>query len=159
MADQGTDRGHSPPRWVRPANHHLGNARGGRQVAVYISFVIVAVRRSTVSPSPVALGEGRRRAHRYLPRAADKRDEGAPFQLIELQRHPTHRGSISNRQSLVSRDPSHIGFDSSRGVLHLWRPCCGVCVPFPISASLTVERRSAGAQLTAGFLRKCLDCL
>jgi hypothetical protein len=100
MADQGTDRGHSPPRWVRPANHHLGNARGGRQVAVYISFVIVAVRRSTVSPSPVALGEGRRRARRYLPRAADKRDEGAPFQLIELQRHPP--GGSTPRQYIQS---------------------------------------------------------
>ena len=30
----------------------------------------------------------------------------------------------------------HIRFDSSLGVLHFWRPCCGVCVPFPISVSL-----------------------
>jgi hypothetical protein len=31
--------------------------------------------------------------------------------------------------------PRHIRFDSGRGVLHLWRPCCGVCVPSPTSAS------------------------
>jgi hypothetical protein len=45
---------------------------------------------------------------------------------------------------LYPNNMSAARLDSGCGVLHFWRPCCGVCVPFPSSASLACRAPSSG---------------
>jgi hypothetical protein len=103
------------------------------------------------TPCPLALADRDRREALRHQQSLTAAFFGDPLPgMSALDRRETRTASLTKSSRPCDRSESsrrgagrHIRFDSARSVLLLWRPCYGVCVPFPTSASLACRALSS----------------